>query len=197
MRTLVSTAFMQFLACEAARSVGRQRVGAHIFHHLSQDALPLLRVCDRWRDEVRRADCDLHFRPFGQVARRLRDERPVAVDCFQSLRHVLTPSSTFYTVTASRYSPQTWRRRWLISPTVASDSTQESMRGSRFLAPRAASSRSVRATSTLSASRRARQLRTRSTCARSTSGSMRSVGTAASSSERKRLTPTTTASSVS
>src|SRR3712207_6902940 len=36
------------------------------------------------------------------------------------------------TVTASRYSPQTRRRRWLISPTVARDSTQEDRKSTRL-----------------------------------------------------------------
>src|SRR3712207_3494586 len=191
MRTFVSTAFMQFLAREATRGLGWDGVGAHPRDHPFQDALPLFGVGGLRRHDAKPVDGQFNLGAFGKVAGGLRDEYAVAVDCLECLRHCLTPLPPFYTVTASRYSPQTRRRRWEISPTVASASTQERMRGRRLSVERAASSRRVRATSVFSASRRARKGRTRSTCARSTAGAVRSVGPGVSASARKRLTPTT------
>jgi len=55
--------------------------------------------------------------------------------------------SNRYTVTASLYSPQTFLRAWLISPTVTSLSTQVKIFGSKFSVPAAASLNSRRAAS--------------------------------------------------
>src|SRR5215213_8231762 len=105
MRTFVSTAFMQLLAREAARRLGRDRVGAHPRDHPFQDALALFGVSSLRRHDARLADGQFDLGAFGKVAGRLRDEGAVAVDCLECLRHDLTPLPPFYTVKASRYSP--------------------------------------------------------------------------------------------
>src|SRR6185369_2826522 len=106
----------------------------------------------------------------------------VAADCGCTQTDEFCEISSVHKTEVSRYSPQTRRKRLLISPTVAYASTHSSMCGRRFSLVAAACSSLFSVASVARGSRRARNARKRSICVCSSAGSTRNNGTAGSAS---------------